>query len=140
MAPIRVVAAIIEEDGRYLMTKRAEGKRRAGEWEFPGGTVKPDETHRKALEREILEEIGLVVEAGEEFSRSDHTYPGGFEVDLTAYSCRYVSGRIRLDREEVSDYAYISPRIMHVYPILAGDQFIVEKLLEKTRQAKQSSQ
>ncbi len=39
MTPIVVVAAIIERDGRFLVTLRPDGTHLAGHWEFPGGKV-----------------------------------------------------------------------------------------------------
>ena len=139
MAPIPVVAAIIEEvdewgNTRYLMTKRAEGKKRAGEWEFPGGRIKAGESPRQALEREVLEEIDIFVEAGEEVLTMNYIYPDGTEIDLITYRCRHVSGEINLNRKEVSDYDCILASNMHLYPILRADQFIVEQLLEETKQ------
>jgi 8-oxo-dGTP diphosphatase len=57
-----VAAAVIERpDGSFLMASRPEGKVYAGWWEFPGGKVEPGETARHALDRELQEELGIVV-------------------------------------------------------------------------------
>ena len=53
---IEVVAAIIVKDGCVLSTKRLKGEF-AGQWEFPGGKVEPNETNEQALIREIQEEL-----------------------------------------------------------------------------------
>jgi 8-oxo-dGTP diphosphatase len=37
MEPIRVVAAVIQRDGKILACRRAPHKSLAGLWEFPGG-------------------------------------------------------------------------------------------------------
>jgi len=58
-APIRVVAAIIETDGRVLVARRAFEKRHGGLWEFPGGKCEPDESDEDALARELIEELGV---------------------------------------------------------------------------------
>ena len=42
---IVVVAAVIEQNGRFLVAKRLEGTHLAGCWEFPGGKVHDGETH-----------------------------------------------------------------------------------------------
>ncbi len=59
--PILLVAAcaLVDADGRVLITQRPEGKQLAGLWEFPGGKVEPGETPEEALVRELREEIGL---------------------------------------------------------------------------------
>ncbi len=41
---IRVVAAVIEREGRYLITQRNAGAVLPLLWEFPGGRVEPEET------------------------------------------------------------------------------------------------
>jgi len=57
--PVLVLAAVIERDGRYLVGRRPESKRHAGLWEFPGGKVRPGESPRAGLARELREELGI---------------------------------------------------------------------------------
>jgi mutator protein MutT len=67
---IRVVAAVIERDGRYLVARRPEGKRHSGLWEFPGGKVEPGESDAEATRRELREELGVEVQAiGDELAQ-----------------------------------------------------------------------
>ena len=56
---IRVVAAVIERDGRLLVCQRPAHKRHGGLWEFPGGKVHDGETDFAAVRRELDEELGL---------------------------------------------------------------------------------
>ncbi|WP_296766014.1 (deoxy)nucleoside triphosphate pyrophosphohydrolase [Sediminimonas sp.] len=51
--------ALIDRDGRVLLTQRPEGKAMAGLWEFPGGKVEPGETPETALIRELREELAI---------------------------------------------------------------------------------
>ena len=59
-----MVAAVIERDGRFLLTLRPEGTHLADHWEFPGGKCQPHETHAEALRRELHEELDIVAEVG----------------------------------------------------------------------------
>ena len=86
--PIVVVAAVIERDGRYLLTLRPEGTHLADHWEFPGGKCQPHETHAEALRRELHEELDIVADVGERVFSVTHAYPDR-SVELHFYRCRY---------------------------------------------------
>ncbi len=58
---IRVVAAVVERDGRRLLGRRPEEKRHGGLWEFPGGKVQAGESITDAVTRELAEELSLQV-------------------------------------------------------------------------------
>ena len=49
-------------------------RRSPAEWRLPKGKLKPGETPRQAAEREVLEETGLVITAGEEVGSSAYSY------------------------------------------------------------------
>jgi mutator protein MutT len=83
-----VVAAVIERDGRYLLTLRPEGTHLAHHWEFPGGKCQPHETHAEALRRELYEELDIVAEVGGLVHEVTHAYPER-TVALHFYACTY---------------------------------------------------
>ncbi len=56
------VAVITRSDGSFLLARRPEGKPYAGYWEFPGGKVEPGESSLHALNRELMEELGIHIE------------------------------------------------------------------------------
>lgn len=58
-----VAAALLDAQGRVLLSQRPPGKQLAGLWEFPGGKVEPIESPEAALVRELHEELGLEVDA-----------------------------------------------------------------------------
>ncbi|HKM90013.1 MAG TPA: (deoxy)nucleoside triphosphate pyrophosphohydrolase [Candidatus Acidoferrales bacterium] len=74
-APITVVAAVIEKDGRILICQRRRGDRFELQWEFPGGKVQAGETPQQALVRELREELGVSAQIGGEMYRTRHRYP-----------------------------------------------------------------
>ncbi len=57
------VGVLIDADGRFLLTSRPEGKVYAGYWEFPGGKLEVGESVEEALRRELIEEIGVHINA-----------------------------------------------------------------------------
>jgi 8-oxo-dGTP diphosphatase len=81
-----VVAAVIEVDGEFLVTRRLEGAHMAGLWEFPGGKIDQGETHEQALTRELLEELDAAVEVGALLFEVTHAYPDR-TVALHFYRC-----------------------------------------------------
>jgi len=72
---ITVVAAVVEEDGRFLVTRRLKGTHLAGFWEFPGGKVDDGETHEEALQRELLEELNVGLRDLKHVFTTTHAYP-----------------------------------------------------------------
>lgn len=82
-----VVAAVIEDRHRFLVTRRQPGVHLAGLWEFPGGKIDPGESHAAALTRELREELGVEAEIGELLFETTHAYPD-VTVALYFYRCR----------------------------------------------------
>jgi 8-oxo-dGTP diphosphatase len=74
-APVLVVAAVIVEEGRVLLSQRKAGQHLAGAWEFPGGKVEPGEDPRAALARELSEELGVDCAIGAPIEVTYHRYP-----------------------------------------------------------------
>jgi 8-oxo-dGTP diphosphatase len=72
---IEVVAAVLERaDGSFLLAQRPPGKVYAGWWEFPGGKVEAGEPLARALERELLEELGIRVAKAYPWITRVHVY------------------------------------------------------------------
>lgn len=98
---ILVVAAVIQRNARILAARRKVGGPSGLKWEFAGGKVEPGETPQQALTREIMEELGLVIEVGNEL--------GLFITDLVPYRihlhcfwCNWIGGDLVLnDHEDV---------------------------------------
>jgi mutator protein MutT len=72
---IVVLAAVIERDGRFLVTRRPANTHLAGYWEFPGGKCDPGEAHEACLDRELREELGVGARVGSEILTTEHAYP-----------------------------------------------------------------
>lgn len=83
---IIVVAAVIEANHRFLVTRRQPGVHLAGLWEFPGGKIDPDELHAAALRRELKEELDVDIAVGEPLYTTVHAYDDR-TVELHFYRC-----------------------------------------------------
>jgi 8-oxo-dGTP diphosphatase len=81
-----VVAAVIEQDDRFLLTRRLSGTHLEGCWEFPGGKCEPGETLEKCLQREIREELDAEVTVGQKILEVPFTYPDR-RVELHFFKC-----------------------------------------------------
>ncbi len=84
--PVVVVAAVVEQADGILVTKRPSGTHLGGYWEFPGGKVERGETNEQCLEREMREELGVVVEVGRELLSTRFVYPDRI-VELHFHRC-----------------------------------------------------
>jgi 8-oxo-dGTP diphosphatase len=86
---IVVVAAVIERDDHFLLTRRQAGVHLAGMWEFPGGKIDEGEAHGDALRREIREELDCDVDVGDLAFSTSHDY-GDRAIELYFYACRLI--------------------------------------------------
>ena len=88
--------ALVDADGRVLVSKRPEGKQLAGLWEFPGGKVEAGERPETALIRELREELAIdVTEAClAPLTFASHVYED-FHLLMPLYVCRRWQGLVR---------------------------------------------
>ena len=123
---IRVVAAIVEQGGRYLITQRRPTAVLPLLWEFPGGKVEPGETDAQALVREMNERLGVVVSVGELVSAQPHTY-AEYTVELQIYACRIVRGE-PVERA-VHAFRWVTSAEFDAYPFTPADEASMNQLL-----------
>jgi len=86
MTAIVVTAAVIERDGRFLVTRRPKGVHLEGYWEFPGGKCDAGESLAACLARELREELDVDARIGVEVFTTAHPYPER-RVELHFFQC-----------------------------------------------------
>lgn len=123
---IPVVAALIERDGKYLITQRRESAVLPLLWEFPGGRVELDETPRHALERELKERLGVEIAVGDELSTIVHEYDR-YSVSLTIFQANLLSEELTCLR--VNDVRWAASEDFEKYKFPPADQATMDQLL-----------
>jgi A/G-specific adenine glycosylase len=120
---VQAVIAIIKRGNNYFIQKRPSKGLLADLWEFPGGKVSPRESKKKALDRELNEELGVKLKSSKHLFDVKHFYTQ-FRVNLSVFACS-------LENEPKADAAHrwVSFKNLSKYPMPSGSAKIVEKLL-----------
>lgn len=128
MTTIRVTAAILQRGAAVLIAQRPDDDPMAGKWEFPGGKIEPGETPQACLQRELREELGIVVEVHDLFAVNRHDY-GDRCIELAAYTATIRSGELTL--HEHRDARWIAIEQLHQFNMCEADIPFVAKLQAK---------
>jgi len=124
-----VVAAIIEKEGKILLARRAPGEHSAGLWEFPGGKQESGETLQQSLEREIFEEFGVKIKAGELLLRTE-TVVDDFYLILYALKAVHLNGDFEPTVHD--SIVWVNPKELKEYKVPKPDMPIIEKIYSNT--------
>ena len=122
---IRVVSAVIERDGQYLITQRREKAALPLLWEFPGGRVEPGEDDIAALKREFSERLSAVVEICKPVAFRRHEYEG-YSVELVLYEAKLLSDESELAANKVKDFRWVPAEQISEYPFPPADKKTVD--------------
>lgn len=126
---IRVVAAVIQKNERYLITQRRPSAVLPLLWEFPGGKVEEGESDAEALRREVLERLGVEIDVGQLISFVSHPYEH-YTVDLHLYECKLKSEN--LQAKAVNDFRWVTSSEFDQYSFTPADEASMTKLLGVT--------
>jgi 8-oxo-dGTP diphosphatase len=120
--------ALVDADGRVLITRRPAGKPMAGLWEFPGGKVEAGERPEDTLIRELEEELGIVVEEQclAPLTFASHPYPE-FHVLMPLYVCRRWNGTVA--PREAQQLVWARPSELRKYPMPPADEPLISHLV-----------
>ena len=122
-----VVAALIWDNGKFMICQRPAHKARGLLWEFVGGKVEPGETRAQALIRECREELDITLAVGEVFMEVVHEYPD-LTVHLTLFHAAIASGVPQ--KLEHNDIRWITPAEIPQYDFCPADTEILRRIQE----------
>lgn len=120
-----VVAALIWDQGTFMLCRRPPHKARGLMWEFPGGKVEPGERSEDAIVRECREELDITLEVQGICTQAFHEYPD-ISIRLTLFHCRIREGAPRL--LEHVDLAWVSPAEAFSYNLSPADRELLEQI------------
>jgi 8-oxo-dGTP diphosphatase len=116
---IPCVGAVIKDGrGRLLLIKRGHAPG-AGLWSLPGGRIEPGETDAEALVREMREETGLVIEAGQLIGTVRRPAQDGGILDIRDYAATVTGGTLRAG-DDAADARWVAPGELETLPITEG--------------------
>ena len=112
--------ALVDADGRVLLSRRPEGRPMAGLWEFPGGKVEPGETPEEALIRELTEELGIctIESCLAPLTFASHNYDD-FHLLMPLFACRRWEGTPR--PREGQELKWVRPEKLREHPMPPAD-------------------
>jgi len=119
---IQAVIAIIKEGDNYFIQKRPSKGLLADLWEFPGGKIEAGESKKKALSRELIEELGVQLKSSKHLFDVKHFYTQ-FRVNLSVFDC-ILEDELKID----STHRWVSFKEFSKYPMPSGSAKIIEKL------------
>ena len=123
-----VVAALIWDQGKFMICQRPAHKARGLLWEFVGGKCEPGETLEEALIRECREELDITVSVGNIFTQVIHEYPD-IHIRLTLFNCAIASGTPRL--LEHNDLQWIDPGQIPQFDFCPADRDILALIQQR---------
>jgi NAD+ diphosphatase len=102
-------------------------------YSIQAGFVEPGENLEQAIEREILEEVGIRIEQIEYFGSQPWPFPNSLMIGFTA---RYAGGELTIDKTEIEDAAwYTADALPSIPPPLSIARKLIDHFVKKHQQA-----
>ena len=119
------IGLVFNKKGELLIDQRLESSSMGGMWEFPGGKKIPNESIEKTIERELQEELGIVVTVGEKLLSFEHAYTHK-KLYFTVHICTWISGQPKpLASQKL---LWVSPDKLFDFPFPAANTKIISEL------------
>jgi len=113
---------------KYLIVRRDRNQSGAGYWEFPGGKVETGESHERALQREIQEELSVLIDVSKlQFLSKNIHYYGPKCIDISFYLYE-TSQQMDLVLVDHDDFSWCDVNDLLTYKIAEADLPVIEQL------------
>jgi 8-oxo-dGTP diphosphatase len=128
--PIVAVGAVVFKEDKVLLVQRTKPPAK-NHWTIPGGSVELGETLQEAAEREIWEETGLIIKAGDPVYTFDVIIrdPKGeilFHYIIVDLAADYVAGELR-PGDDATDVCWASSRDVTTLKVSAATRKLLEQ-------------
>jgi 8-oxo-dGTP diphosphatase len=120
------VGLLFDADGKVLVAQRPEHVHQGGKWEFPGGKVHADESPEQALQRELLEELGVQTNKASFLMRCQHEYSDCSIVLHVFRIIDYEGDAVGMENQPIS---WVYPADLTRYEFPDADKSILDTLL-----------
>jgi 8-oxo-dGTP diphosphatase len=124
------VGVLVRADGALLLSTRPPGKPYEGYWEFPGGKIEAGETVEQALRRELIEELGVTIDAAQVWKVTEHDYPHAL---VRLHWCKVHAWQGEFEMREGQQMAW-QQLPLSVRPVLPGAFPVLQWLAEERGQ------
>ena len=126
-----LAVGIVEKKGKILITQRPEKGLLGGLWEFPGGRIELPEDPDAACLRHLKDKVNITAEINTFVTRIKHAYTH-FKITMDVYTCRFISGRVRL--EGPTDSRWIRFNEIKAYPLPKANHKFLPALRKALKQ------
>ena len=120
---IDVTCALIIRNQKILVAQNSMASDQAGKWEFPGGKIKPNETPKKCIIREISEELELEISVLNKLQEAVFDY-GNKIIRLIPFVCRIENGKIKLNDHQAVEWVTVDE--LETIDFAAADKVLIE--------------
>lgn len=129
--PVRVAAAVVEEDGKVWLFQRGGNDSYTGKWEFPGGKQEVGEELTDTLRRELKEELDVEVEIGDVLDHYFYTYPNRRPMSLTFFAVKFLGTPKLLEHTQSM---LVDTENLRLYDMMNGDiTFVITRYILRRR-------
>ena len=102
-----VLAFVYNKEGNVLLAQRPAGKSYGGFWEFPGGKIEEGETPFQATARELIEELGIIVQPTSKHPCYEFVNDVGVNIRFHPVTCDWDGGEISLNEHQSASFVAV---------------------------------